>query len=289
MIYYACLLVLDILGKYSQTKYGRAIHGAFAVFVYSVITGGIASLFFFLSSGCKIHINFATFVYALAFSLVVMVGYVATLFVVKFLDVSSVAVLTSTLSLLMSYLSGSIFLSESISVTDAIKGVMMIAASILLHFPFKKGMFKFHPAGILLAFLSACVTSSATIMSNLFANDTRVTDSNSYFFLTNVIIVIFSLFASLILKKGNFRALIKEFTTFPAKNYLHTAVVTMSSNIGSLFQILIFASGDGVIFYTPIASALVLISSGIVAILLKEKPKVIPLALACVSLFIGIF
>ena len=289
MIYYILIFLLCITCKFSQTKYGRAISGAFAVFVYSIITGAIASVFFFLSSGCNIRINIPTLIYAVVFSIIVMIGYVAALFVVKFLDVSSVAVLTSTLTLLLSYLSGALFLGETVGVTDLIKGVIMIAASLLLHFPFKKGTFKFHPMGVFLAFLSACVSTSAVLMSNLFANDTRVTNSDSYFFLTNVIIVILSLLAALILKKGKFSALIHEFVSFPAINYLHTAVVTMSSNISSLLQILIFSSGDSVVLYTPISSAFGLIASGVVAVLVKERPKVIPLALACISLFIGLF
>ncbi len=291
MIYYCLSFLFTLTGKYSQVKFGRSVKNIFDLFIFSLITGCIASVFFFIMSGFCIRINPATFVYSLIFSLIVLTSHFLNLLLFRAVDVSTATVLTSTLTLVISFITGTLFLSEKTGFFELLRGVVMVTASLLLYFPVKKGESvknRFNAKGIVISLVLSCSGVSASVISNLFSKDPKVTDSNSFFFLTNIFVVVFAVGAVFIIKKSSLFLLLRELKSFSAKGYALIGISTVSSNVCSLMQILIFASGDGITLYTPISGALGLVAAAIIALIEKEKPKFLPLALACVSLFIGL-
>ncbi len=291
MVYYGLYFLFAVSNKYAQIKFGRAVKNIFDLLIFSLITGTIASVFFFLMSGFKININLPTLIYSLIFAAVVIVVHFSNLLLYRATDVSSATVLTSAMNLVFTFIVGILFLSEDVGIFDLSRCAIMIAASVLLHFPagkHKTAKARFNFKGIFLALVTAAVGVIAAVISNLFAKDSRVTDSNSFFFLTNVLVIIFTASAIAVIKKGRLSLVVHDLRSFSARGYALVAISTVSSNMGSLLQILIFESGDGITLYTPISGALGLIAAGIVAILEKERPKILPLLLACASLFVGL-
>ena len=291
MVYYFLSFLFTLTGTYSQVKFGRSVKNVFDLLIFSLITGCIASVFFFIMSGFCIRINSATLVYSLIFSLIVAAIHFLNLLLFRVVDVSTATVLTSTLALILTFITGTLFLSEKAGIPELLRGAVMVAASVLLYFPAKNGeniKSRFKAKGIIISLLIASARVSASVISNLFSKDPKVTDSNSFFFMTNIFVVVFALSAIFIIKKGSFVLLLSEIKSFSAKGYALTGISTVSSNVCSLLQILIFASGDGITLYTPISGAFGLVAAAIISLIEKEKPKMIPLALACASLFIGL-
>ena len=291
LFYYGLVFLFGFFGKYCQVKFGRSVKSVFDLLLYVLITGSIASVFFFIMSGFNIKTNIPTTIYSVIYAAIVVLVHFSSLLLYRELDVSSATVLSSTLTLVMTFVAGVLFLKESVGTFDILRCAIMIMASVLLHFPQSKNNktgLHINIKGLFLVLIYTAISVSASVIANLYSKDERVFDSNSFFFLTNVFVVIFMLAAIVFVTKGKMSLLSRELKAFSAKGYILTAASTVSSNLGSLVQILIFASGDGITLYTPIAGALGLISTGLVAVLLKERPKIIPLLLACASLFIGL-
>ena len=291
MVYYFGIFLFTVLSKFATIKFGRSTKSVFDLLVYSFITGTVASLFFLVTSKFSISLNFVTVIYSAIFSAVVIAAHFSSLILFRFMDVSSATVLSGTFTLILTFVVSTFLLRESSDITGILRCLIMIVASLLLHFPVRNGgVIRLHleSKGVIAVFVSASISVFASVISKSYAADSRVTDSDSFFFLTNIFIVVFSLAAILITKKGEFKTVFDELRRFSRSGYFFITVSTVSSNVCSLLQILIFAAGDGILLYTPISGAISLIASGIVAVAVKEKPKVIPLALACTSLFISL-
>ena len=131
-----------------------------------------------------------------------------------------------------------------------------------------------------------------TLVAKYFAKDLnagRVTDQNSFFFLTNVFILACGLCTIATTQKFSVKSVIKEFKSVSPFNYLMIVLNVVSSNMGSILQMLIFREGD-LVLYAPLSSALGLLAGEVVAVAFaKEKPRILATILALSSVLVVLF
>ena len=114
------------------------------------------------------------------------------------------------------------------------------------------------------------VSCADTIILKRFTLDTRVLDNNSFFFWTNVVLVagclLIVLYDTVIRRRGyqGIGELLRP------KAFAKLAALTLSSNVGSIVSLGLIALVD-VSVYTPVTSALAVISGMVASLLFREK------------------
>ena len=91
-IYYLATFVFNTSATYANQKYARNLKSYAELFIYAIVTGCVASLFFYAISGFCIRLNGITLLYSGIFALVVISGYYCSLPVYRFMGVAEAGV-----------------------------------------------------------------------------------------------------------------------------------------------------------------------------------------------------
>ena len=295
-IYYAGLFLCSAVTTFSQQKYGRAIRHRTDIWVYALITGIISMLFFGITSGFSILLNRKTFVYALILTAMAIISYFVQLLVYRYMGVVEVAVITMSGKLLLTSLVGFLLFSETVDLISVARIVLMLITVLLIFAHNKKGISKkndsvrsFTLIGLLLCVAIVGIGVLNTVVLKYVAIDDEVTSSDALFFFTNAMIALFSVLFLLFESHGRVGAFVKEFSTVSAKGYLSIIAKTVAGSASSLLGVLILANGD-VSLYSPLSSALGLLATEAVAVfILRERPKIIPMIPAIISIALAFF
>ena len=237
-------------------------------------------------------------IYSVIFALIVAVS-VISLAAYRPTNISMVTILSSTMSIIGTSLLGALVFSETIDLRTILRIFIMLVAVVLTFLDSekiqnadtektdkKKRLTK--RAVFLLAIImliSLFCNASSTIITKFYALDTRVVDENSFFFFTNVALVTIAAIAFAIdgiLHHDHFRSAI---TMLNPKKTITLAGNTVCSNVVSLIGVPLLALID-VSVYTPIMSALGIISGVVASLLFREKLGVlsyVAAAVACVT------
>ena len=221
-MYYIGIFISAFFGKYAQIKLGRKSTTLFELFAYSFVTGVIATAFFLLLSGFRISLNPAVIVYSAIYAVIVILIHFSTLLLYKYLEVSQATVLSNTLIIILTLAAGRIFLRETVDIYDIIRCVLLIAASVIPHKTHEKcanNKPSFPVAGLVAVLCLSLLTVGASAVANCYSKDMRVTDSNSFFFMTNLFIVVFAALFVILLEKFNFSSIKKH-----PRKHLHSGV-----------------------------------------------------------------
>lgn len=296
LIIFIATIGSKIFGKLccNLVAYGSVSNYAF----YQIMSGTVACIFFFISGGFKLQINLPTVIYSVIFALIVAVS-VISLAAYRLTNISMVTILSSTMSIIGTSLLGALVFSETIDLRTILRIVIMLVAVVLTFLDRektqnadtektdkKKGLTK--RAIFLLAIImliSLFCNASSTIITKFYALDTRVVDENSFFFFTNVALVTIAAIAFAIdgiLHHDHFRSAITMLNPWKT---ITLAGNTVCSNVVSLIGVPLLALID-VSVYTPIMSALGIISGVVASLLFREKLGVlsyVAAAVACVT------
>jgi len=264
--------------------------------LYFLFNGVVACIFFFISAGFKISLNLPTTIYSAVFALVVVMSIVGLL-AYKFADVSSVTIITSACALVATSSLGAFIFNENVGILTLIRILIMLVAVVLTFLDTNKRTTKLKGGSkskrkilpLVLIIIAVTLSNAAsTIITKFYSLDKNVTDENSFFFFTNVFLIIFSAIAFLVDSiscRRHFKDAIKLLNPQKAVALIGN---TICSNISSLVGILLIAVID-VSVYSPFTSALGIISGVIVSALFREKLGVLSYLaaiVACVSVFI---
>lgn len=274
-------LCSNILSQNSVSKYSLVL----------VINSFVACLFFAFSSGLRIFANGVTLIYSVAYALIAMISIVSGVVVYRYATVSNVNILSSSCGMICTAVVGWMLFMEEVVVSGVIRLAIMLIAIALVFLDQKSGGIantekKKKCNNIALALMIAIISASAcanTVVLKAFAMSERVTDENSFFFLTNVFLLVASLivFAVACLRKqGEFRDAVK---LLRPNKIIAIAGNTVCSNIGSLVCVLIVAQLD-VSIYSPVSSALGIIAGVIGSLIFKEKLGVFAYVAVAVAL-----
>lgn len=240
--------------------------------VFMLVNSATACLFFWISNGFSLQVNFVTFLYSAVFAVVVLGALLVGLYIFRYYSIAVVTVISGAGSLVLCAIIGKLLFSEDLMPNDGVRIVLMLAAVFLVFLSFgpecckiKKGGF----AGLVLIVLRIGTGGAAVAVQKYFAVDTRVTDENSFFFFTNAILLIgvipwliFSVRESVSLLTGIHQALGAFKLTFVGN--------TLCSNIQSWITVVLLQI-MAVSLYVPVTTAMGILAGVLCSILFREK------------------
>lgn len=325
---YSVRFAVSGLMIFSLRKYSRSVHGIFDLSVYSVITGIIASVFFWCTGGFHIAINTRTLFFSAAYAAIALASQWLDILSLEKNGIAVTSVVSSSISLITTWLMGITMFSEDFTIISALRCLLMLLSGILIALPDNALMNRSGAAtdkpdtsanaaltdkpdasanaasgsgtaksrqkisgSVIIAVFLGINSTLAVLASKYFALDLDkglVTDSNSFFFMTNILIILINLIILPLSAKRENAGVLTRLRSLKPKQYLLIATSTVTSNIESLLAILILSIGT-VSLYAPLSSALTLIAGFAVGIIFfREKPRVIPIILAVASVLLGL-
>lgn len=244
---------------------------------YLVITGIIACGVFFVLGGFKLSFNTPTLLFSLAFALVCIASVVATISIYRFSSVAGAVVLASFGGNLASMAVGALIFGETITPSSLLRIGLLFIGCIFTFIETKKGEKRDEKRGardtlilLLLLLLLVAAGCGNTVTMKLYGITPGVSDNNSFFFLTNVVIIVFSIIPliALLLKRGAAAGEIRPL--FRPIALVAMTANTATSNVMSLLSISIFALMDVSVFQ-PMSSAFAIIAGLVASLIFREK------------------
>lgn len=267
--------------------------------LYVVLNGTAACIFFFISGGFLIAVNWETLVFAALFALVCTSSILTSLVAYKLSTISGVSIIAGACSTVCSTVIGSLAFQEVLDVRRIIRLLILVAACALVTVNvFQKEKAKEEATGVtrqrqyirfaVVLVLFVLVGCSNTFLSKAFVRSDTVTDENSYFFLTNVIMVISGAAVFGVRAMTNGKETKKALALLKPKKLLTISIHTVTSNLGSLIGIWLMGLVDLAV-YSPVNQALGVLSAVTASCIFKEKQGVLlwaAAALACIAVVI---
>ena len=266
------LLALKMLADSTNTvlskRFSRTMNTDLLHFIeYNFINAVFAAIFLFAINGFSFAMNSATLVYSLAFAGVVVLSVSLNVLTLRRVSVYLTG-LTSTLgSVVISTFFGIIVLGDDVTLKGMISLALMIAAVIM---PYIKHLDGKEKSGILIPVLYFIIGGAANVVTKLFTLDTRVTDSQSFFVMTNIIIAaiaLVALSAMVISKPKSAKDVLHAFKLRDVANILSR---TALSNISSVLGIIVIA-GMTLGVYTVTTSSFGIISGALLSLIVFRE------------------
>lgn len=275
-------LCSNILTQNSVSKYSLVL----------VINSVVACLFFGIFGGFKIAVNRDTLLYAVIYAVIAAVSIISSVVVYRYATISNVNIVSSSCGMLCTAVVGWMFFSEKMDILNVARLVIMLVAIVFVFFDQKKKESAIAPTMerkkgnlfsliVIIAIITACGCAN-TVVLKAFAISENVTDENSFFFLTNVFLLIIALIVFIVTcmrKKGEFKDSAK---LLHPKKLIAIGGNTVCANISSLVSVFIVAQLD-VSIYSPISSALGIIVGLVGSLMFREKLGVFAYVAAAVS------
>ncbi len=291
-IYYIGCFICSGLGVFSNQKYARSEKKTNNSHIYSLVTGLIAMAVFYIFSGFHICLNLRTVIYSIVFAVLIFANYFFVLGVFRYMGIAEKSFICSGLSLIITTAMSCFFFKESFEIESAAQLFLIFLTFAAIFISRRKNnetVKTVTAVGVAFCVAISILGAGCTIVSKAFAEDSNlgiVTDENSFFFLTNVFITAFAIVTVLISQRFSVKSVIKEFKSVSLMNYFMIVINVVSSNLHSLFTMLILKEGN-LILYAPLNSALALLAGEVVAVLfVKEKPRIAATILALSSVLV---
>lgn len=271
-------LFLAQLGGLAFSKYssrqldGRSTDG-YAFFM--LINGLTACAFFFVSGGFRVTFTVNTLLFAVVYALIVLMSLITTLKAYQTVEISNVNVVQNASNLVASSALGCLLFDETIDGVKILRILLMLAAVVLIFF----GTGAKRPSGdrhsarplrfAVIALLLTVAASGSVLVPKFYARASGVADDNSFFFLTNAVLVIGAMLwlTVLRLRDGVKASLPDSFFNWRLVFFMGN---TVCANVASLIGIRLIARMD-VSLYTPISAAIGILCGGVASVLFREK------------------
>ena len=281
IVLWLSLIALSTLGGKAFTKLcSNAVTGGSRVryLFYLTVNASVACVFFWISGGFRVQVNSLTLLYSFLYALVVFLSLVSSLLIYRYATVAGVNIITSLLGLVVSVGVGLAVFSESLDFSKILRILVMMLAALFVFLDAKgertvqtesRGKRK-HLAFLAVLAVTAVVLVSNAVIVKSFTLSTRVTDENSFFFLTNAVMIALLLpllFFSALRDRESFR---RAAILLHPRNLIVLSGNTVCSNIGSLAGIRLMAEIE-LSVYTPIVSAIGVLSGVVGSLLFRER------------------
>ena len=289
---YLLILVNAVLGGASTVlnkKFQTSFKETTLNFVkYNFINALFACFFLFALNKFSFSFSLPTLYFGFVFALVVICSLVLNLYALKFASIPLVSIASTAGSVIASAVFDLIY-QGSLPITTCISVALMLIALIL---PYVKTQITFNKATVPICLAYFLTSASSSIVMKFFTITPTVTDSGSFFILTNAVIVAFTLLMSLaflLSKKSSAREILKP---FPLKLTANVLSRTAISNICSLLSISAIAVMPLAV-YSVSSSALSLVFAFTISLLIfKEKTsprQIISVIIAVCAIIVTIF
>ena len=256
-----------------------------------IINCTVACLFFFFSSGFALSLNQSTFLYSVAYAIIVAISLISNILIYKFTSVSNVSVISSTCGVIATVCVGGLLFHEDVEANTLIRlAIMMLAMGFVFadrRKPRPDQKNAFLPLILLIAVNTFCSCAN-TVILKAFSMSTSVTDEHSFFFFTNVVLCIG---ASCVLGYAivfHLQDVRRSLQLLKPGKLVSVAGNTVCSNISSILTVWIIALMD-VSLFSPLSSALGILTGVIASLIFREKQGIfayIAAAVACMAIMI---
>ena len=298
LVYLASSVGSNAFAKMKSQELTHASRAKYSLFM--ILNGILASFFFWMFGGFTVNVNLPTLIYALIYAVIVAAIIILGVVTYNMMNVSSVSVIRSGCGLVCTAIVGALLFSEEISLRTVLRIAVTFLSVIFVMLESKKQdaprikrekRAKTGTGSILLVIvllLTVIFECANTVTIKYFTLDTRVADENSFFFLTNVFLVIggAAVFAFECIRD---RRVVKEsIGIFKPRPMISIVGSTFAANIASLVSAWIIAQMD-ISVYTPVMSSIGIIAGFIGSLLYREKLGVlsyIAIAAAIVAVII---
>ena len=256
----------------------------------------VACLFFAISGGFRLRINTATLIYSVIYAMVAAASVVSNLIVYRLTKISNVNVISGACSMVCTVLLGWMLFSEPLSPIKLLRILLMLIA-IYLVFVDKKTGEQAAPREAkrksMILFLSVvavivlCGCSSNLVLKS-FASSELVTDENSFFFYTNVVLIMGAIPVYAVSCLRNRSEWKSSLQLLSPKRLISLSGNTVCSNIIAILSVLIVAQMD-VSLYSIISSAVGILLGVVASLLFRERLgrySYLAAAIACIAIII---
>ena len=291
-LFYFGTFCCNFLNVFSVRKYAKNTQTLNDLAIFNLITGIMATAIFYVTSGFKIQLNIRTLIYALIFALVIFINNTLSVAVFKYMGVAESIFIRQGLSLTVSISMGVLLYKEKFTLVSFLQIALIFLTFLAIFLPTLKNKTTVKTitfTGLVICILTSVLSPFCTVITKSFAIDTEVTDESSFFFMTNVFMILTALTLVITLNKGSINNSLKSFKTVPTTEYFTIFLSVFASNIGSLLSMAILKK-DAQLLYVPLNNALYLLAGETESIFIaKEKPKIIAMILALLSILVVLF
>ena len=250
-------ILSNILGKKFQMGFSMDMHHFIA---YNFINAALASVYFFITNNFRFEINLITFIYSFVFALIVVLSLIIGIVALSKMSVSMSGIISTAGSIILSAVFGAVFLKERLSFGRIMAAVLMLAAVTLPGIRFMKWGKK---GALIISLISFVNAGAAVICQKMYTVTPGVLSAESFFLMTNLVIVFMCLVALVIFKTKN-PEIKNIYCPFKKTELLNIGLRTVLSNISSVVTILLMQRMD-VSVYTVITSSLGVITGAVLS------------------------
>ena len=236
---------------------------------FFAINSVAACCFFLIEGGFRLSVNLPTLLYSVLYAGVVVLAIFSNLKALQAAEISNVNVASGAGTLLLTSAVGFLFFRESLTLTKALRILLMLAGTLLIFLErrTKKGVRR----GFLPALLGVLAASLAnTLVLKFYANTPNVADDSSFFFWTNAVLL-FAALLWLMLRQLRSPVSLKEYSFLLKPRCLIPFVGnTVCSNVGSLLSLQLVARLD-ISILSPLTGAIGCTVNLLASLIFKEK------------------
>lgn len=248
----------NCFSKLSSNRLGGSGGKEFPLFF--AVNGGIACIFFLLSSGFRLQWEGVTLFFALLYAGVVLLSLYSNMKVLQRMPIAYVSICSSTATLLLTALLGVLLFHEQAVWQMGVRIGLMLAASALI-FAERRGSER-PSKGFLLPLTGYVVAAVGNyLLLKLYTFVPHQASDSSLFFFTNAFLVLAAV-GWLLLRRQPVRLSFRSLLPFAAN--------TLCANAVSLISLWLIARTEAV-FYNPISSAIGTLCVMAASLLFKEK------------------
>lgn len=293
------LLVISVLLTTANTAltkiFQRSVRFDFkSLSLYNLINALIACVFFSVSAGFRIGCDGKTLVYALVYAAIICVNLSVQIKALELVAVPLVTLMSVAGGVLLPSVFGIIYYREPLTLRLAVSAALILTATVLPLIGTQGDKRKLSPRAVLYCAVMFLLNGGSVILVQLYARDTGVQDSNSFFFLTNAMSVLICVGLLAVAQRGKpafSRASVKELLgIFNRMQILNIAAKTALANACSVLQVLILRDMDASA-YAVLNSSMSLVGSVVVSVLcFREKQNrkgVLAVLLAMAALIVN--
>lgn len=246
--------------------------------------GACACVFFLFSGGFVIKATGFTLLYALAFAIVVLAAVLFNSYSYRVVKISDLTVIMNAGSLIVSTTLGVLLFDETLHFKDILRLGLMILAVFFVFFSSRQNEEKSAEKKSILVLFSVMSIAIALAVAEVlvlkyYALTPNVADANSLFFFTNAITVLVTLIFKICFPSRDNVG----FGKIKPKTILLLSLNTVTSNVGSLINAELL-SRVGVSVYTPLKTALAIISGAVASLVFKEQLRIFDLLAVIASI-----
>ena len=255
-----------LLKKYqSETK-----QTFLTICMFNLVNAVTASVFFIIANRFNINVNALTLLFSFAAAIIIALNIIINVYALSVVSLVVVSIITTAGTIVGTAAFGSLFLNEKIEINLIFSIILLIVAVSL---PFIKNKINrenqtqtksITKAGFFIC-LSLFITSGLNVILNkLYVNNPNVCDSNSYFFMSNFILIIVCTCILSVYKIKSKTSIKDILHIFSTRQTLYVSSRTLSSNISAIITMIVLANMN-VSLYAVLTTSFTLIGNALVS------------------------